>query len=318
MHTFLLLAFFIVSSHLMKRYLGNNRCWAFLMLIFIAYQAYAAIYTPDNLPVPYLQDERRHTCNPDGILDADTQARIDSLLYQLEHQKGVQALAIVVGQMEGEDAFEFGMDFVKTHPLGSKQHKQGLLFLLATEDRTYHILTGDGMEGVLPDAICSRLETKHMLPYLKEGDWNQAMLQVITKTCEYLQGDDTLVKEIEAEDEEDTLIAIIITLVSLGFIGFALWTSYESTKCPRCQQHTLQKQGTIIISKKRGIITRQITYICTHCGHLVTKTEKEDTNNYGSGPIIFGGGGGHGGGGGFSGGSFGGGHFSGGGAGGRF
>ena len=123
----------------------------------------AGIYNADNLPVPYLENRTRHTINPDGILSQETTMEIDRMLQQLEEEKGVQALAIVVEQIEGGDCYDFAITFGNKHGVGNKQNT-GLIFLLATKDRCYQILTGEGLEGTLPDAICRRIENRKMVP----------------------------------------------------------------------------------------------------------------------------------------------------------
>ncbi|MBQ0061117.1 MAG: TPM domain-containing protein [Bacteroidales bacterium] len=88
-------------------------------------------YTADNLPMPYLQDLRMHTCNPDNILSASTVASIDSLFFNLEREKGVQAIAIVAKRVEGGDPYSFGMSVAKKYGIGNKNNT-GLLVILAT------------------------------------------------------------------------------------------------------------------------------------------------------------------------------------------
>lgn len=289
----------------------------------IALKSLAIVYTPDNLPMPYLQDERRHTINPDGILSAETVATIDSLLYRAEHQYGVQAFCIVVGQVEGGDMFSFGIDLARKYKIGNAKQDTGLLFLLSTQDRSYYILTGHGLEGLLPDAICKRIENKYMLPYLKEGDWDNAMALAIAQTCSYFAGDETLKYEAEEEEEDEFAILVLVVIFILGFTFIVFGAAYQQSKCPKCGKHKLKKQSSILLSHKRGVKKKQVTYMCMNCGHLVQRIESEYEDDYHNpGGIIIGSGGfggSHfGGGGGFSGGHFGGGSFGGGGAGGRF
>ena len=144
-------------------------------------------YTAENLPMPYLQDERRHTINPDGVLADWAVAQLDSIQYRLEHKKGVQALTIVVKHLENDDPYSFGMDVARKYGVGSGVQNSGLIVVLATEDRSYYILTGSGLEGTLPDAICKRIENHYMLPYLKQGDWDQAMVQTLEACSGYIK-----------------------------------------------------------------------------------------------------------------------------------
>jgi uncharacterized protein len=296
-------------------------------LLLVVLNVLADGYTAENLPMPYLQDERRHTINPDGVLADWAVAQLDSIQYRLEHKKGVQALTIVVKHLENDDPYTFGMDVARKYGVGSGTQNSGLIVVLATEDRSYYILTGSGLEGTLPDAICKRIENHYMLPYLKQGDWDQAMVQTLEACSGYINEDESLVAELNGSSDDDEGALLALLLVIIGFAGIMLLIIYkdrQSRKCPKCGKLTIQLVGKVQLSKKNGIIKKQATYLCTNCGHTFTRIETDYDDNYWNRAIIMGGGSrsgfGRGGGfgGGFGGGSFGGGHFGGGGAGGRF
>lgn len=67
--------------------------------------------------------------------------------------------------------------------MGSRQEGKdnGLVILLVTDQRCIQFYTGYGLEGVLPDAICKRIQTKYMIPYLKDGNWNEGMVAGIRR-----------------------------------------------------------------------------------------------------------------------------------------
>ncbi len=287
---------------------------------------HAATYTPDNLPIPYLQDKTQYVSNPDGIL---SQTAVDSLnlwLGEMGTAHGVQTVLAVVERIEGGDTYEFCMALGRKYGIGSKEQNTGLIILLSTGDRAYYILTGRGLEGTLPDAICKRIENHQMLPALREGDWDEAMLATVRAITHYVDGDPSLVGSSDFEDDDDTaaLIAFLICMaLGVGSICFAIWLDQrKKSYCPSCHQHKMKKiSGRITKNKRLGIITHHDTYRCTHCYFTKELHWDEDIHN-GTGAAAAGGalGGSFFGGGGssFSGGHFGGGSFGGGGAGGRF
>lgn len=105
-------------------------------------------------------------------------------------------------------------------------------------------------------------------------------------------------------------------------IAAGILKTRAASKCPQCGQHKLQRSNSVLISRRNGVRTEDVTYTCRNCGHKVVRRQQSYDENYrgggGGGPVIFGGGGFGSGGGGFSGGSFGGGMGGGGGAGSRF
>ena len=305
-----------------------KRVLLFLLTSFvIAATLLAATYTPDNLPIPYLKDKTQYVSNPDGVLSKNAVDSLNFWLGQMETAHGVQTVLAVVERIKGADAYEFCMALGRKYGIGSKEKNTGLIILLSTGDRIYYILTGRGLEGTLPDAICKRIENRQMLPALREGDWDEAMLNTVRAITQYINGDDSLVGESDFDDEEDDTLAIIIFCVFMGFgilcFVLAIWFERrQKSYCPSCHQHKMKKiSGTTETKRHLGIRTHHDIYRCTNC--LFTKELHWDEGiNSGTGAAAAGGALGssffHGGSSSFSGGHFGGGSFGGGGAGGRF
>ena len=281
----------------------------------------AKVYTPDNLPKVHLQNKYRYTCDPEGILSSAATDSIDRMLYRLEQQTGIETVVAVVPSIGQAECFDFCHELLNSWGVGKKGKDNGLVILLVTDQRCIQFYTGYGLEGVLPDAICKRIQVQAMIPYLKNGQWSEGMVAGIRATCARLDGS---MENDSGTGEEDSLWPIF---VFLGFIVFGIITVIlavrAASKCPNCGKHKLQRVSSQVVSIHNGVKTEEVTYLCRHCGHVVTRLERHGSDNYrggrGGGPVIFGGGGFFGGGGGgFSGGSFGGGSGGGGGAGSRF
>lgn len=299
----------------MKRFISIT---LFLCLL-VTLQA-QKVYTTRNLPKVHLQDRTRYVCNPEGILSAAATDSIDRMLYALEQQTGIETVVAVVPSIGEEDCFDFSHRLLNEWGVGKKEKNNGLVILLVTDQRCIQFYTGYGLEGDLPDAICKRIQTRDMIPYLKDGNWDAGMVAGVRAVCARLDGS----MENDTEEEEDLSVGAAL-LLFMGIIGIGLLVAIlamrAASKCPNCGQHKLQRSGSTLISRRNGIKTENVTYTCRNCGHKVVRRQESYDENYrgrgGSGPVIFGGGGGFGGGG-FSGGSFGGGMGGGGGAGSRF
>lgn len=298
--------------------------WAALVLL--PTMAKAEAWTADRFPVPYLSDARRHVSDPDNILSPAVRDSIDVMLYELEQTRGVQSIVAVAKEIDGGDAYEFGMALARKYGVGQKKQNSGLILVLSTDDRAYYLLTGTGLEGALPDATCRKIENSYMLSHLKEGDWDKAMLNGTKAICAYVQKDEALLPEAPGDDEEEAKrIAAFAVAVFVALIAICVAAGYRRRKrCPKCGHYSMERTSQ---SVRRTADGRQLViYKCSRCGY----TEAREENNDGSGtgaaasawPFFFlgsGGGGSFGGGGSsFGGGSFGGGSFGGGGAGGRF
>lgn len=305
----------------MKKLLAVTIC------LLLPLMAMSIAYTPDNLPVNLSPTEPTYTCNPDNVLSASTVDSLNLMLYSLEKSKGVKTLVIVVKDIEGDDPYEFSIGVGNKHGVGSKQNT-GLIVTLATEDRCYYILTGEGLEKHLPDAICKRVENRVMVPRLKQGDWDGAMTATVATLKGILEGDEELMRSVKDDSNEDTGPILFFTLfIIVGTFMLFAFVTRQTKKCPHCGKYKLKVISNKTHTDRQGIRHTNTILICQNCGKQVNRDQTEDPNGtgFGGGPFIVGmplGGRGHrSSGGGFGGGgfgSFGGGSFGGGGAGGRF
>lgn len=301
----------------MKRFFLN--CLFLCLLTLIQAQT---IYTPSNLPKVHLQDKTKYVCNPEGILSAEACQQINRMLYDLEQKTGIETVVAVVPSIGEGSCFDFTHELLNQWGVGKKEKNNGLVILLVTDQRCIQFYTGYGLEGDLPDAICKRIQTRYMIPYLKENQWDEGMVAGIKAVYSRLDG--SMTNDTPANNERgDVLITfgLFAGFIILGGMIFYL-AIRTASRCPHCGKHELQRSNSRIIAKRHGVRTEEVTYLCRNCGHIVIRRQQSYDEHYrggrGNGPFIGGFGGGSFGGGGFSGGSFGGGMGGGGGAGSRF
>lgn len=297
----------------------------FVIFCIVCLPIAAKKWNVDNIPMVHLKNRYQYVCNPDNVLSKSTVDSVDCLLYSLEEDKGVQTVVVVVKQLEGDDPYSFGMGLGKRYGVGDKKQRSGLIIILATEDRSYQILTGNGLEGSLPDALIRRIQNRVMLPALKKGDWDAAILSTVKCVNGYLRGDNSLTaKDSEDDSVKELLLAFLfmaLFLVSVYF--FALQCSKRT--CPKCGKRALKqvKQENLYVDNQ--LLTREY-WKCKSCSYEETRDvrkQRDEGNHGGRGgvggvwlPPIWGNG--SGGSSSVGGGSFGGGSFGGGGSGGRF
>ena len=280
----------------------------------------AEVWTPETLPMVHLQDSTRFVCNPDGVMSEEAVAKTDQILRSLKRTKGVETVVAVVKKIENGDPYQFGMDLSRKYGIGDKEQRTGLIIILSTEDRAYQFLTGNGLEGTLPDGLCYNIQQEVMVPALKDGDWDKAIYESVVAVNGIIMGDESITRRFEetSGSNSDLLWGVIVLV---GVLGISLYSNKKKKQCPKCKANN----ALVMVNSRRVRIGSsrytKTTWKCKKCGHIVERNEEDstnDSNSTGGGFTIFGGGGSHHSGGGFGGGSFGGGSFGGGGSGGRF
>ena len=295
-----------------------KRILIIIFLILSHISAKSATYRVDEVPNVQLRNRYHFTSNPDGILSNDAVAHIDSVCYNLREEGLVQIAVVAVEDIKGGDVFDFAYELFSMWGVGSKSDR-GLGILLVEKAREIRFVTGYGMEGTLPDAICKRIQTNYMLPYFRSGDYSAGMMSGISAVADVVRGGE-LVAEYDSDDDDITAMLIFIGAVILLFTLLVYWAYIAVHRCPNCKKATLQQQDSQLISRTAGICIYEDTLTCSNCGTTIKRRRQSGDSSYtgrgGQGPFIGGGIGGRGSG--SIGGGWGGGRFGGGGAGSRW
>ena len=160
---------------------------AILLLSFLAAQpAWAARYSVESVPDPK-QSGGGYVSNPDGVLSTATVAQINQELAAIEHATGAQVAVVAIDDIEGGDIFSFSHRLFSRWGIGHAQRDDGLLILLVKDRRTVRFHTGYGLEGVLPDVVCKRIQEDDMLPAFRTGDYDAGMFAGVRRVDDILR-----------------------------------------------------------------------------------------------------------------------------------
>lgn len=110
-----------------------------------------------------------------NLLSAGEKQEISQRIIKLHEQGKAQIGVVIVPTTGQEDIFDFAMRVAEKWQLGSAKQDNGLLMAIAVNDRRIQILTGYGLEGVLPDIIVSRIIRNQITPYFKQAQYAQGI-----------------------------------------------------------------------------------------------------------------------------------------------
>ncbi|HWU33971.1 MAG TPA: YgcG family protein [Methylovorus sp.] len=106
-----------------------------------------------------------------GTLTAEQQAGLEARLQAFEQQKGSQIAILIVPTTQPEDIAQYSIRVVEAWKLGREKQDDGVLILLAKNDRKMRIEVGYGLEGAIPDVTAKRIVSDIMAPYFRQGDF---------------------------------------------------------------------------------------------------------------------------------------------------
>jgi uncharacterized protein len=93
-------------------------------------------------------------------------------LVQHEAETHHQITILTVPSLEGDPIEDFSLRVAEAWKLGDKKEDNGVLLLVAKEDRKMRIEVGYGLEGDIPDALAGRIIQNVMVPHFRKGDFS--------------------------------------------------------------------------------------------------------------------------------------------------
>jgi uncharacterized protein len=250
------------------------RLYLVVLLSFFAIRSFAAEVIPPAPP--------NHFNDYAGVVRPDTARQLNSELAQFERDTSTQLVAAIYPRMQSDSSVEdYAVRVAQAWRVGQKQQKNGAVLFVFQQSRDVRIVTGYGLEGALPDALCKQIIENEVIPRFRTGDFDGGLAAGLRAMMAAVRGEYRGSGSLAADARS-----------SQGGIG-GFW---------------FIAVFIILVLMARSASRRNVMY-----GRRGRRTLWTNTGPWGGGG--FGGGGGGGGGGTFSGG---GGSFGGGGAGGKW
>jgi len=107
-----------------------------------------------------------------NIIQPSTRSAIEQKLADLETKSGIQLVVATVSSLEGQDIEPYANELFRTWQLGEKSKNNGVLFLVAPNERRVRIEVGYGLEKTLTDALSKVIIVNAITPRFKTGDFS--------------------------------------------------------------------------------------------------------------------------------------------------
>ncbi len=124
-----------------------------------------------------------------GTLTPTQRATLEARLKEFERRKGSQIAVLIVLTTQPEAIEQYSIRVVEQWKLGRKGVADGLLLLVAKNDRKIRIEVGRGLEGVVPDAIARRVIAEVIAPYFKRGDFAGGIDAGVSRLIRVIDGE---------------------------------------------------------------------------------------------------------------------------------
>ncbi|OQW42359.1 MAG: hypothetical protein A4S08_01425 [Proteobacteria bacterium SG_bin4] len=140
------------------------RYWRYVLIItaLLIFSAHSAA----EIAIPILKSR---VTDLTATLSAAEANQLEQKLAAFEKDKGSQIAVLLLPTTQPETIEQYSMRVAETWKLGRKGIDDGVLLLIAKNDRTLRLEVGYGLEGAVPDAIAKRIIADIITPHFKQG-----------------------------------------------------------------------------------------------------------------------------------------------------
>ena len=162
------------------------------------------------------------------ILSAREREALVAKLAELETKSGIQLVVVTVNSLQGQEIEPYANELFRTWKLGEKTKNNGVLLLVAPNERRVRIEVGYGLEGTLTDALSKVIITNAIAPRFKAGDFADGVTRGVddiitvltTDASEWQKRPSLRLDNQQAPDPASwLLIAALIALVTLLIVS---------------------------------------------------------------------------------------------------
>ncbi len=156
-----------------------------------------------------------------NILSPGTIAQLEQILKAERDSTSNQIAILIVPSLEGEDIDGFGIRVAEAWKAGDVKKDNGVIFIVSIQDRKMRIEVGQGLEGVLTDALSSRINRNEVAPQFRQGNYDAGVLAGTIAIIQAIKG--TYVNESPPQRGKrgsrspwGTVLLIIIIIIAMS------------------------------------------------------------------------------------------------------
>ncbi|PUE60672.1 hypothetical protein B9Z44_02460 [Limnohabitans curvus] len=112
-----------------------------------------------------------HVTDQTGTLTTEQKSTLEQLLTAFEARNGSQLAVLIIPTTQPEGIEQYALRVAEQWKLGRQKVDDGVVLVVAKDDRTLRIEVGYGLEGALSDIVSKRIITEFIVPRFKQGDF---------------------------------------------------------------------------------------------------------------------------------------------------
>ena len=187
-----------------------------------------------------------------NVIDPEAEQRLTSKLADLETKSGIQLVVATLPSLDGQEIEPYANGLFRFWKLGEAKNNNGVLLLVAPEERRVRIEVGYGLEGTLTDALSKIIITNAMVPRFKAGDFQGGIERGVDDTITVLTTDSSEWQKRPTLREDHSSDSTFEALLPFLFFAFVIFIIYRANRGQRGRGSTGWGSGPWIIPPSGG------------------------------------------------------------------
>ncbi|WP_108809559.1 TPM domain-containing protein, partial [Xanthomonas fragariae] len=162
----------------------QKHSWVLWMMVLLLLPA--SLLAQDLAAIPPL---RSPVVDVTGTLDAAQIQQLEQQALALQQRKGAQLQILIVPTTQPEAIEQYTQRVFDQWKIGRKGVDDGVLLLVAKDDRRVRIQPGYGLEGAIPDIVANRIIQEYLAPRFREGDYGGGIRDATATLAGLIEGE---------------------------------------------------------------------------------------------------------------------------------
>ena len=183
--------------------------------IFLFLFLVSVVYSQPEIPqLKYWANDFTNTLNQGQL------SYLNGELKTFQDSTSNQVVFLMISTLGNYPLDYYSMDVAEKNKIGTKEHDNGVLFLVVKHDRKMRIEVGYGLEGALPDALASSIIRNVIKPYFRNGQYYGGIKAGLDAIISAIKGEYTAIKQPENEKKKTPIgtILMIIFFIIMFFL----------------------------------------------------------------------------------------------------
>ena len=234
-----------------------------LGLLVIVLLIVSAVISYSQNPLPVLNDR---IIDLTSSLHKNEIDHIKVKLEALEKNKGSQFVVLIIGSTGEETIEQYGIRLAESWAIGRDKVDDGVIMIIAKNDRKLRIEVGYGLEGAIPDALAKRIIEQIIIPQFQSGHFHNGIDQGVDAIISLINGEELPVNtgdssSVNSENHKYWVLIFPIIFVILVVINYSLKKKLGSVKGALVTSITIFFIGWILFSIIGGIFMFALSLI---------------------------------------------------------